>query len=197
MSLNATVRALLAGAISPTNRPLRIPAAFPDGMGFVFQMRPFHASVSRRSSQRAPVGRPDASQGMSRPNLQRKPSTERQNFRISPGVSLATSSNSTGMTQPPLTMCIANSIIERTFHTSQSNEKDFQFDTFRLVKDLEAQGFTKQQSEALMQLFGDIVDEACVISYEMDNMKANSYSVNGLRRYMVTMEDQEKVRCLT
>ena len=51
------------------------------------------------------------------------------------------------------------------------------FDTLKVVQRLEAQGFTAEQSRAVMELLKDVIDE----------------SVMGLTRTMVTREEQDKV----
>ena len=51
------------------------------------------------------------------------------------------------------------------------------FDTLKVVQRLEAQGFTSEQSKAVMELLKDVIDE----------------SVMGLTRTMVTREEQDKV----
>jgi|SRR2546423_15019094 len=55
------------------------------------------------------------------------------------------------------------------------------FDTLKVVQRLEAQGFTPEQSKAVMELLKDVIDE----------------SVMGLTRTMVTHEEQDKVNCLS
>jgi hypothetical protein len=55
------------------------------------------------------------------------------------------------------------------------------FDTLKVVQRLEAQGFTPEQSKAVMELLKDVIDE----------------SVKGLTRTMVTREEQDKVKCLS
>jgi hypothetical protein len=52
------------------------------------------------------------------------------------------------------------------------------FDTLKVVQRLEAQGFTAEQSKAVMELLKDVIDE----------------SVMGLTRTMVTREEQDKVK---
>jgi len=51
------------------------------------------------------------------------------------------------------------------------------FDTLKVAQRLEANGFTPEQSKAVMQLLKDVIDE----------------SVMGLTRTMVTREEQDKV----
>jgi Protein of unknown function (DUF1640) len=51
------------------------------------------------------------------------------------------------------------------------------FDTLKVAQRLEANGFTPEQSKAVMQLLKDVIDE----------------SIMGLNRTMVTREEQDKV----
>ena len=51
------------------------------------------------------------------------------------------------------------------------------FDTLKVAQRLEANGFTPEQSKAVMQLLKDVIDE----------------SIMGLTRTMVTREEQDKV----
>lgn len=64
----------------------------------------------------------------------------------------------------------------RKFSTSRPAQSP-NFDTLKIVERLEAQGFTPEQSKAVMQLLKDVIDE----------------SVLGLTRTMVTREEQDKV----
>lgn len=64
----------------------------------------------------------------------------------------------------------------RDFSTSQPTRSP-NFDTLKVVQRLEAQGFTLEQSKAVMQLLQDVIDE----------------SILGLSRSMVTREEQDKV----
>jgi len=51
------------------------------------------------------------------------------------------------------------------------------FDTLKVVQRLEQQGFTPEQSKAVMELLKDVIDE----------------SILGLTRTMVTRDEQDKV----
>src|SRR5436309_2259318 len=59
-----------------------------------------------------------------------------------------------------------------TQHTRSTN-----FDTLKVVQRLEAEGFTPEQSQAVMSLLKDVIDE----------------SILGLTRTMVTRDEQDKV----
>src|SRR5271170_8233908 len=68
------------------------------------------------------------------------------------------------------------SLAVRNFGTSPSS-RSTNFDTLKVVQRLEAQGFTPEQSKAVMELLKDVIDE----------------SILGLTRTMVTREEQDKV----
>src|ERR1700759_3324508 len=69
-----------------------------------------------------------------------------------------------------------NTLCTRHFVTSPPS-RAANFDTLKVVQRLEAQGFTPEQSQAVMGLLKDVIDE----------------SIMGLTRTMVTREEQEKV----
>jgi hypothetical protein len=69
-----------------------------------------------------------------------------------------------------------NALCTRHFVTSPPSRAT-NFDTLKVVQRLEAQGFTPEQSQAVMGLLKDVIDE----------------SIMGLTRTMVTREEQEKV----
>ena len=69
-----------------------------------------------------------------------------------------------------------NAIGSTNFSTSQTS-RSTNFDTLDVAQRLEAQGFTPEQSKAVMQLLKDVIDE----------------SIMGLTRTMVTREEQDKV----
>ena len=64
----------------------------------------------------------------------------------------------------------------RDFSTSRPTRSP-NFDTLKVVQRLEEQGFTPEQSKAVMELLKDVIDE----------------SILGLGRSMVTREEQDKV----
>ena len=64
----------------------------------------------------------------------------------------------------------------RNFVTSPAT-RSTNFDTLKVVQGLEAEGFTPEQSKAVMELLKNVIDE----------------SIHGLTRTMVTREEQDKV----
>jgi hypothetical protein len=69
-----------------------------------------------------------------------------------------------------------NVVCTRHFVTSPPSRAT-NFDTLKVVQRLEAQGFTPEQSQAVMELLKDVIDE----------------SIMGLARTMVTRDEQDKV----
>lgn len=64
--------------------------------------------------------------------------------------------------QRPQRQAAADTAPAKRQFSSSGTEKEHHFDTFRLVSDLQAQGFTEPQSQSLMELFDDIINESYV-----------------------------------
>ena len=64
----------------------------------------------------------------------------------------------------------------RGIHATPTRRSDYHFDTLKLCKRLQAEGFTPTQSQAVMRALSDVISE----------------SIDGLRRVMVSKDDQEK-----
>lgn len=64
----------------------------------------------------------------------------------------------------------------RSFHTTPAPRRDHHFDTLKFVKKLEAQGFSEEQSVAMMKVLNDVIEE----------------SIQNLTRTMVLREDAAK-----
>lgn len=71
---------------------------------------------------------------------------------------------------------LINALATRNFSTYPQH-RSINFDTLKVVQRLEAEGFTPEQSKAVMELLKDVIDE----------------SMLGLNRTMVTREEQDKV----
>ncbi|KAA8894652.1 hypothetical protein FN846DRAFT_399303 [Sphaerosporella brunnea] len=67
--------------------------------------------------------------------------------------------------------------LQHAFHTSTAPQRDHHFDTLKFVQRLQAEGFSEEQSEALMRVLSDVIEE----------------SIQNLTRTMVPREDQEKI----
>lgn len=66
--------------------------------------------------------------------------------------------------------------LSRSFHATPAARRDHHFDTLKFVKKLEAQGFSEEQSVAMMKVLNDVVEE----------------SIQNLTRTMVLREDAAK-----
>jgi len=64
----------------------------------------------------------------------------------------------------------------RMFHVSASQQRDHHFDTLKFVKRLKSEGFTEEQSVAMMKVLNDVIEE----------------SIQNLTRTMVLREDAAK-----
>ena len=64
----------------------------------------------------------------------------------------------------------------RSFSSTPAMAKDHHFDTLKFVQRLQAEGFSEAQSEAMMKVLSDVIEE----------------SIQNLTRTMVLREDQEK-----
>ncbi|KAF2212736.1 hypothetical protein CERZMDRAFT_111788 [Cercospora zeae-maydis SCOH1-5] len=64
----------------------------------------------------------------------------------------------------------------RAFSATRPNAKDHHFDTLKFVQRLQQEGFTEEQSRAMMVVLSDVIEE----------------SIQNLTRTMVLREDQEK-----
>jgi hypothetical protein len=49
--------------------------------------------------------------------------------------------------------------LQHGFHTSTALQKDHHFDTLKFVQRLQAEGFSEEQSEALMRVLSDVIEE--------------------------------------
>ncbi|KAI5838575.1 hypothetical protein DFP73DRAFT_564560 [Morchella snyderi] len=66
---------------------------------------------------------------------------------------------------------------QRQFHAAPRMHKDHHFDTLKFVQRLQEEGFSEEQSVALMRALSDVIEE----------------SIQNLTRTMVLKEDQEKI----
>ncbi|KAF5591355.1 DUF1640-domain-containing protein [Fusarium pseudocircinatum] len=69
-----------------------------------------------------------------------------------------------------------NPIIKRAFHATTIRQRDHHFDTLKFVKRLQGEGFTEEQSAAMMKVLNDVIEE----------------SIQNLTRTMVLREDAAK-----
>ncbi|KAM0435977.1 hypothetical protein ACHAPT_002869 [Fusarium lateritium] len=67
-------------------------------------------------------------------------------------------------------------IFKRAFHATAVRQRDHHFDTLKFVKRLQSEGFTEEQSVAMMKVLNDVIEE----------------SIQNLTRTMVLREDAAK-----
>ncbi|QPH18884.1 hypothetical protein C2857_004001 [Epichloe festucae Fl1] len=67
-------------------------------------------------------------------------------------------------------------VLSRAFHTTAQRQRDHHFDTLKFVKRLQGEGFTEEQSVAMMKVLNDVIEE----------------SIQNLTRTMVLREDSAK-----
>lgn len=53
-------------------------------------------------------------------------------------------------------------VLSRTFHATARRERDHHFDTLKFVKRLHDEGFTEEQSVAMMKVLNDVIQERYV-----------------------------------
>ena len=109
-------------------------------------------------------------------NVLRQPKTTMSRYRRLIPVVRSLPASSVRHTVPGSCVPAFNGLRVRDFSMSQPTRSP-NFDTLKVVQRLEAQGFTLEQSKAVMQLLQDVIDE----------------SILGLSRSMVTREEQDKV----
>lgn len=49
--------------------------------------------------------------------------------------------------------------LRRSFHASAARRRDHHFDTLKFVQRLEEEGFTEEQSAAMMKVLNDVIEE--------------------------------------
>lgn len=52
---------------------------------------------------------------------------------------------------------------QRQFHAAPRVQKDHHFDTLKFVQRLQEEGFSEEQSVALMRALSDVIEERCVL----------------------------------
>ncbi|CAJ2501637.1 Uu.00g044900.m01.CDS01 [Anthostomella pinea] len=81
-------------------------------------------------------------------------------------------------TRPPLasSILLRNPSLRRSFHVTPRLGRDHHFDTLKFVQRLQSEGFTEEQSAAMMKVLNDVIEE----------------SIQNLTRTMVLREDAAK-----
>ncbi|KAF5026302.1 hypothetical protein F66182_1624 [Fusarium sp. NRRL 66182] len=70
-------------------------------------------------------------------------------------------------------------VLKRAFHATALRQRDHHFDTLKFVKRLQGEGFTEEQSVAMMKVLNDVIEE-------------RGDSIQNLTRTMVLREDAAK-----
>ncbi|EFZ00778.2 Protein FMP32, mitochondrial [Metarhizium anisopliae] len=70
-------------------------------------------------------------------------------------------------------------VLSRLFHATAQRQRDHHFDTLKFVKRLQGEGFTEEQSVAMMKMLNDVIEES-------------AGSIQNLTRTMVLREDAAK-----
>ncbi|TPX15537.1 uncharacterized protein E0L32_004235 [Thyridium curvatum] len=78
--------------------------------------------------------------------------------------------------QPSSSSLLQQPALRRAFHASAPRSRDHHFDTLKFVQRLQSEGFTEEQSTAMMKVLNDVIEE----------------SIQNLTRTMVLREDAAK-----
>ncbi|KAI1481728.1 DUF1640-domain-containing protein [Daldinia eschscholtzii] len=81
-----------------------------------------------------------------------------------------------GNTRRKPSMLLQNPSLRRSFHATAPRGRDHHFDTLKFVQRLQSEGFTEEQSVAMMKVLNDVIQE----------------SIQNLTRTMVLREDAAK-----
>ena len=101
----------------------------------------------------------------------------------------------------PLQLLAGSSAKSRShgFHVSARSCREHHFDTLKVVKRLEDEGFTEQQAEAMVRVLSDVIEEryaakhwATAWTSLQEHALLTVYSIQNLTRTMVLREDQER-----
>ena len=98
---------------------------------------------------------------------------------------------------PPQLPIDRRRIQAREFHVNARKLKDHHFDTLKFVQRLREEGFSEEQSVALMRAMSDVIEERFFISNTCGTTIHSEltwfHSIQNLTRTMVLKEDQEKI----
>jgi hypothetical protein len=54
---------------------------------------------------------------------------------------------------------VPNPLLRRAFHATSLRQRDHHFDTLKFVQRLKSEGFTEEQSVAMMKVLNDVIEE--------------------------------------
>lgn len=100
-----------------------------------------------------------------------------RSYPTTPFSSISTSQYGRNTLYTPTACPIPRYSPTRNFSTSTSRPRDHYFDTLKFVQRLQEEGFTQEQSVAMMKVLSDVIEE----------------SVTNLTRTLVPKEEQEKI----
>lgn len=85
-------------------------------------------------------------------------------------------------------------ILRRAFHATALRQRDHHFDTLKFVKRLQSEGFTEEQSVAMMKVLNDVIEERYGLFLEDATYELclTCSSIQNLTRTMVLREDSAK-----
>ena len=97
---------------------------------------------------------------------------------------------------------VYNPVLRRSFHASAPRRRDHHFDTLRFVQRLQEEGFTEEQSVAMMKVLNDVIEERYAHAYtpffplaryhQLTPTIRNPGSIQNLTRTMVPREEAAK-----
>lgn len=67
--------------------------------------------------------------------------------------------NASGRPTRSLSSIVRNPALRRSFHATTARKRDHHFDTLRFVQRLQEEGFTEEQSVAMMKVLNDVIEE--------------------------------------
>lgn len=74
----------------------------------------------------------------------------------------ALAENSSNIPSRAPSSIVRNPALRRAFHASAARRRDHHFDTLRFVQRLQEEGFTEEQSVAMMKVLNDVIEERSV-----------------------------------
>lgn len=87
--------------------------------------------------------------------LQRKPWQPVQTA----GFHAARLTGSVSASQPRRSAILRHPVLQRSFHATAPRARDHHFDTLKFVQRLQSEGFTEDQSVAMMKVLNDVIEE--------------------------------------
>jgi hypothetical protein len=67
-------------------------------------------------------------------------------------------------------------ILRHAFHATARRERDHHFDTLKFVQKLQSEGFTEEQSTAMMKVLNDVIEERYVHGFTLEKARPHNGS---------------------